>query len=469
MQPGVSSHTGAVNSVLRRIRRPPHDDVRFADRHDARRLASLLERFRDEDPVIVGIPRGGVPVAAEVARALDAPLDIVLVRKLGAPGNPEYAIGALAEGGVRVMSAEAVHAVGLHHAGLERLIAHTQAELDDRLRRYRGGRSPVPLEGRTVLLVDDGLATGRSARAAALSLRRRGPARLVLAVPVAAPSSAEALRDCVDEIVCVAMPADLWAIGLWYHDFQPTSDAEVATLLAEHDAADRPVAQEVGVEAGPDLLLTGDLTLPAAPAGVVAFAHGSGSSRRSPRNRAVATALNQAGIATLLFDLLTPAEEADRANVFDIPLLAERLLAVTRWLRGRRRPRRLPAARLLRGASTGAERPPSSATPKASQAVAAVVSRRRPGRSRRPAAGRGRRAGEVAGRSSAQEDGQVLALNRRAQRHLASAPTASPSSRGLAPLLGDPAPWSRSASWRSRGSATPSGPRTRRRLAADRR
>ncbi len=205
----------------------------FKDRHDAgRRLAALLEQSRREHPVVVGIPRGGVPVAAEVARALDAPLDVAVVRKIGAPQNPEYAIGALAEGGVHVLSEDAVRALKLTEGERAALIARVEGELEQRLRRYRGDRAPIELTGRTAILVDDGLATGRSALAAVRSLRRRGAARVVLAVPVAARESARLLGGEADEVVCVEMPADLWAVGYWYRDFSPTTDAEVAALLA---------------------------------------------------------------------------------------------------------------------------------------------------------------------------------------------------------------------------------------------
>jgi putative phosphoribosyl transferase len=212
----------------------------FADRRDAgRRLAALLEPFRDESPVVAGMARGGVPVAAEVAEALDAPLDVVLVRKIGAPLQPEYAIGALAEGGVRVLSEEAEAAAG--EPELEAHIAAVGRELEERVRRYRGGAATLPVAGRTVLLVDDGLATGRSARAAALSLRARGAARIVLAVPVAARASVGGLRDCVDAVVCAEAPAELWAVGLWYRDFHPVSDGEVAALLERHHPAARRI------------------------------------------------------------------------------------------------------------------------------------------------------------------------------------------------------------------------------------
>lgn len=352
-QPRHARRTGAVNS----IHEPPFGlgagdgDIVFADRHDAgRRLAALLADFRRENPVVVGIPRGGVPVAAEVARALEAPLDLVVVRKVGAPGNAEFAIGAVAEGDVEVIDDETARALGLGAGELEAVVERARRELAERLARYEGKRPHLAVAGRTVLLVDDGLATGRTAQAAARSLRERGAARVILAVPVAARQSAQELRASVDEVVCVEMPEHLWAIGLMYEDFSPTSDEEVAALLAEHAGA---VEREIAIEVGPGLVLSGDLTVPwgAHGRGVVAFAHGSGSSRLSPRNRQVASMLNEAGFATLLFDLLTAREEADRTNVFDIQLLAQRLVAATRWLR--RQPETASLALGYFGASTG--------------------------------------------------------------------------------------------------------------------
>jgi putative phosphoribosyl transferase len=231
-------------------------DRRFADRHDAgRRLAQLLEPLRPRHPVVCGIPRGGVPVAAEVASALGAPLDVVVVRKIGAPMNPELGIGAVAEGGVEVIGEQTVRALGIGPGELGRRIARAGEELAERVARYRspaapatGGRSPagrspagprpglpahppLPVAGRTAIVVDDGLATGHTAQAAARSLRARGAARVVLAVPVAAPSSVAKLGEEVDEVVCVELPSSLWAIGVWYEDFAPTSDAEVTALL----------------------------------------------------------------------------------------------------------------------------------------------------------------------------------------------------------------------------------------------
>lgn len=342
---------GAVSSIVELSLGPGDGDVRFADRRDAgRRLAVLLGDLRCENPVVVGIPRGGVPVAAEVARALEAPLDLVLVRKIGAPGNPEYGIGALAEDDVLVLDEDAVRRLWLGPVELDAAVERARRELVERSASRYARRPRLAVAGRTVLLIDDGLATGHTARAAARSLRERGATRVILAVPVAAPASARELRGWVDDVVCVQTPADLWAIGLWYEDFSPTSEEEVAALLAEHSGA---VAREAAIEAASGIVLSGDLTVPwgAYARGVVAFVHGSGSSRLSPRSRQVAQALNEAGFATLLFDLLTPHEEAERANVFDVLLLAERLVAATHWLR--RQPETARLALGYFGASTG--------------------------------------------------------------------------------------------------------------------
>jgi putative phosphoribosyl transferase len=212
--------------------------VRLKDRHDAgRRLAALLEPYRCEQPVVVALPRGGVPVAAEVAYALDAPLDVAVVRKIGAPQNSEYAIGAVAEGGVHVLGHRMGRAADLTGAELDALITRAEQELDERLRRYRGTRPPVALGGRTVIVVDDGLATGRSALAAVRSLRRRGAARVILAAPVASREAAGLLSEAADEVICLEIPADLWAVGAWYVDFRPTTDQEVAALLVENAEA----------------------------------------------------------------------------------------------------------------------------------------------------------------------------------------------------------------------------------------
>ncbi len=245
----MTRRTGAVNSLSGETPGDSFDGTRFADRHDAgRRLAAHVAGLRLDEPLIVGIPRGGVPVAAEVAQALGAPLDIVVVRKVGAPQNPEFALGALAEGDVSVIDRQTVRLLDMEPDELDAVVERARRELSDRIRRYRAGDRPAPFDGRTVVLVDDGLATGHSAEAAVRSLRKRGAARVILAVPVAAPESLASLRDLVDDAVCVQMPEDLWAIGFWYDDFSPTEDEEVTTLLARHGVGSSPG----GVRATPE-------------------------------------------------------------------------------------------------------------------------------------------------------------------------------------------------------------------------
>ena len=324
-----------------------HPLLTFEDRADAgRRLAEGLASLRGEDVVVLGLPRGGVPVAAEVARALQAPLDVIVVRKVGVPWQPELAMGAVGEDGVRVVNEDVVRTAGVSQARWERVEAAERHELERRVRRFRGDRAREPLTGRTVIVVDDGIATGSTAQAACRVARASGAARVVLAVPVAPAGSIDAMRRAADEVVVLETPAHFHAVGQWYTDFSQTTDDEVVALL--HASA---VDEDVGIDTG-GVRLTGRLTAPARTTGIVVFAHGSGSSRHSPRNRFVAEVLQRAGLATLLFDLLSPDEEADRANVFDVPLLGARLAEVTAWLRGRPEVRGLPVG--FFGASTGA-------------------------------------------------------------------------------------------------------------------
>ena len=320
---------------------------RFIDRRDAgRRLAERLVPLAGEHPVVIGLPRGGVPVAFEVAGALDAPLDVLVVRKVGAPGNPEYGIGALAEGGVRFLDEEALRMLQISPEELEHATRRAERELQERLASYRAWCPQADVRGRSVILVDDGLATGGTARAALRALRAREPARLILAVPVGARETVQALAGECDEIICLLSPELMWAIGYWYEQFGQTTDEEVRALLAAAPgvASQRveaatpataglvPAGHEVRIPMPDGKQIVGDLTVPEHAKGIVVFAHGSGSSRHSPRNRDVAAALNAAGLATLLIDLLTGEEEGWRGNVFDIELLAQRLVAATRWV-----------------------------------------------------------------------------------------------------------------------------------------
>ncbi|WP_030690117.1 phosphoribosyltransferase family protein [Streptomyces globisporus] len=346
----------------------------FSDRTDAgRQLAARLDHLKGHDVVVLGLPRGGVPVAAEVADALDAPLDICLVRKLGVPHQPELAMGALGEGGVRVLNDRVLRETRVGDRDLAAVEEREHAELDQRARRYRGSRSSVSLEGRTVVVVDDGLATGATALAACRVVRARGAARIVLAVPVAPRGWTTRVGDDADEAVSVHTPDLFFAIGQFYQDFSQTPDAEVVACLERSKAARDPAAQGADVRIPVSgVTLGGRLVVPEGAGGIVLFAHGSGSSRHSPRNRAVAGVLNRAGLGTLLFDLLTEAEAGDRERVFDTPLLAGRLVGATEWLAGRPESVGLPLGYF--GASTGAAAALWAAADPASP-VSAVVSR----------------------------------------------------------------------------------------------
>ncbi len=206
---------------------------RFRDRADAgRHLGTLLSGYAGRnDVVVLALPRGGVPVGYEIARMLDAPLDVIVVRKLGVPGHEELAFGALALGGTRVLNDDVVRQLGLTADRIESVSARERTELERRERLYRGERSPVELAGKTIILVDDGLATGASMRAAVAAVRTRRPTRIVVAVPTAAPETCDSIRAEVDELVSPLTPRSFRAVSLWYDYFEQLSDAEVRELL----------------------------------------------------------------------------------------------------------------------------------------------------------------------------------------------------------------------------------------------
>jgi len=208
---------------------------RFTNRrHAGRVLATALAAYAGRgDVTVLGLPRGGVPVAYEIARALGAPLDVFVVRKLGVPGQEELAMGALASGGILVVEQDLVSTLSISQGTLDAIIAIERQELRRRERVYRGNRPPVDVEGRVVILVDDGLATGTTMRAAVAGLRQLRPRQLIVAVPVASPQACAELAAQVDYMVCVATPQPLYAVGLWYADFTQTSDEEVRELLAD--------------------------------------------------------------------------------------------------------------------------------------------------------------------------------------------------------------------------------------------
>jgi putative phosphoribosyl transferase len=216
-------------------------EPRFRDRSDAgQRLASELMAYANHpDVIVLALPRGGVPVAYEVARALNAPMDVFLVRKLGVPGYEELAMGAVASGGVRVLNDQVVSGLRIPEYVIDAVAAWEQNELARREQLYRGDRPPPDVRGRTVILVDDGLATGATMHAAIKALRELQPARIVVAVPTASPETCNELRAEVDDVICAITPEPFYAVGLWYEDFSQTTDEEVRELLARRMAASR--------------------------------------------------------------------------------------------------------------------------------------------------------------------------------------------------------------------------------------
>jgi len=394
----------------------------FADRDEAGgRLAGAVAKLAPADPIVLALPRGGVPVARAVAERLRAPLDLLIVRKLGVPRHPEYAFGALGENSAIVVDTDVVRAVRLSDHELTQVVTAETAEIKRRVERYRRGRPLMSVAGRTAIIVDDGLATGSTMAAAIKVVRELGPARVVVAVPVGSPDAVNRIGAMVDAIVCLDAPASFRAVGQFYRDFRQLSDREVTDVIgrrpppavepAEPESLVSEVDTDVVIPAGP-VLLGGQLVMPPGAEGVVIFAHGSGSSRFSPRNQFVARTLNRAGLGTLLFDLLTEDESTNRANVFDIELLASRLVAATRWLRG------LPQTASARigyfGASTGAGAALVAAA-SIPEEISSVVSR----------GGRPDLAGPALGLVRAptllivgDRDDQVIELNRMAQRQL---------------------------------------------------
>lgn len=327
----------------------------FRDRRDAgQQLAVRLREYRDQAPIVLGLPRGGVPVAYEVARELDAPLDVCVVRKIGAPMEPELGIGAVAEGNTVWVNREAKAIVGVSDRELSQLVEAQQKEVEARVQRFRKGDPPLEVKDKVVLIVDDGIATGGTARAAIETLRARGARRVVLAVPVGAADSVDELAEVADDVVCPHSETAFFAVGQWYDDFTATTDDEVGELLerSRRERAQREpavatrTAERTGVQRNVqipigDRVLQGHLVIPAGARALVLFAHGSGSGRHSPRNQYVASELQQQGLGTLLLDLLTQEEEVIDSMTghlrFDIGLLASRLVSATEWVRTQER------------------------------------------------------------------------------------------------------------------------------------
>jgi putative phosphoribosyl transferase len=388
----------------------------FRDRREAGRiLAGRLREMAIERPVVVGLPRGGVPVAYEVAQGLGAPLDIGLVRKLGAPEQPELGIGALGEDGTVILDRDTIGGLGIGREQIAALVDRERAELERQRRLYRGDLPPADVAGRTAIVVDDGLATGVTAAAAVAVMRARGAAAMIVAVPVCPAGTQERLGDAIGSLVCLEQPRRFGGVGAWYGDFSQTPDREVVALLRAARGQTPIAGGELLIPATDGAQLSATLRGRSEASGLVIFVHGSGSSRLSPRNVAVARGLERRGFATLLFDLLTPVEARDRRNVFDVGLLTHRLLDATGWARRHAGVDGMPFAYF--GASTGAAAALRAAAT-SGDAIGAVVSR----------GGRPDLAGQALAQVTAPTllivggaDRQVLELNEEAARRLAGA------------------------------------------------
>jgi predicted phosphoribosyltransferase/dienelactone hydrolase len=344
---------------------------RFQDRHAAGvALAQALSRHAGQrDVVVLGMARGGVAVAAPVAEALHAPLEAFVGRKLGVPGLEEVAFGAIAEGSATPVLDDVHGYLGLPWRVVSVVLKHERAELARRVRCYREGRTLPTLIGKTVIVVDDGLASGATLAAAGRALRRQRPARLIAAVPVASSDGVQHVAAAFDELVALVTAVDFGTVSDWYHDFDAVTDADVCALLGRRApgtdivASLSPAGAEIDAsiptgETGPVRIMAADLGLPTgerAPHGLVIFAHGGGSSRASYRNRYLAARLRLAGWATLRVDLLGETEraaDAQGAMRFDIERITRRLSRAARWCLDERV---AGVGRLvLFGASTGA-------------------------------------------------------------------------------------------------------------------
>jgi putative phosphoribosyl transferase len=337
---------------------------KFIDRLEAGViLASHLHQFANNPNVIIlALPRGGVPVAYEVARALSAPLDLMVVRKLGLPGHEELAIGAIASGGAVFFNQRLLNQVHLDESSLQSIIDREKKELLRREHVYRGQRPFPELKDKDVILVDDGIATGSTMMAAIKAIRHQQPHSIIVAAPVAARNTCEEMASLVDKIICPLQPEHFYAVGLWYDNFPQTSDDEVIELLKKLQSDAESIRYKFSINTPHNVRiptnqtnLDGILYIPEGARGLVLFVHGSGSSRLSIRNQFVAKVLNQAKLSTLLFDLLTPDEDEIDSRTgelrFNINFLASRLIDVTQWCLQQHQLRHLPIGYF--GASTG--------------------------------------------------------------------------------------------------------------------
>lgn len=328
----------------------------FRDRQEAgERLGRKLREYSGKDAVVFALLRGGVPVALEVAKAMKAPLELMVARKLGAPVNRELAIGAIAEGGGEYVDPRLTTHFNIDRGQLATIEKQAQAEMETYIHRFKHGKGLPNLRGKTAILIDDGIATGATALAAVRSLRAAGADRVVAATPVLSPHSLDHLIAEVDELVAVEEVEGLSAVSLWYEDFHQISDEEIFSLIENKPSEEFEISGSVESRSVTVAIsgrqLKGYVWQSKMARAWVVFAHGSGSSHKSPRQQFVARKLAGAGFCCLLFDLLDDEEAKDTAKVFDIDLLARRLKEATQWLNNNFNLKRKPIAYF--GASTG--------------------------------------------------------------------------------------------------------------------
>ncbi|WP_413287766.1 phosphoribosyltransferase family protein [Bdellovibrio sp. HCB337] len=385
---------------------------RFKNRQEAGQLlAEKLVSYKSLSPLILAIPRGGVPVAFEVAQKLDAEMDLLMVKKIGAPGNPELAIGAVSEDGKPWFNNKVIRVIGLDPRDLKEIAKNKSLEVQAQVRKLRGESPAIPMKDRNVIVVDDGIATGATLLAAINILKERHARKIIVAAPVAPLSTLQEIEKVVDEVVCLRTPFPFIAVGDWYSEFRQVEDQKVLEFVEKSSRPSVLAEKEITIR-DEDVHLKGDLQLVKNMKGIVIFAHGSGSSRKSPRNRFVAQELNKIGFSTLLSDLLSEDEANNRNNVFNIELLIQRLLKATDEVIQYLPDEDTPIAYF--GASTGAAAALGAAAESA-RSIFAVVSR----------GGRPDLAGsyldEVAAPSLlivGGEDSPVISLNERAAKKL---------------------------------------------------
>lgn len=325
----------------------------FSNRqHAGQLLGEKLLEYKSLSPVILALPRGGVPVAAEIATILNVPIEVLIIRKIGHPFQSELAVGAICEDEYPIWSEQILSRAGLEPDDLNNTLKKEKNKIRQQIETFREGRRLPSLTKKIVIIVDDGLATGATMLAAVKYLKKKGVAKIIVAVPVGAGSSARQLRNKVDELIILEEREDLRSVGEWYGDFSQVSDQEVVELLKMNQKKNtNKTISDLKIPID-QVILDGDLTTFPSMKALIIFSHGSGSSRKSPRNQMVARQLNNAGFGTLLFDLLTDAEAVNRKNVFDIEFLSNRLVSVTQWLRKRPDVKNLNLGYF--GASTGA-------------------------------------------------------------------------------------------------------------------